>query len=442
MNLRDQFPILDVTVHGRPLVYLDNAATTQKPQRVIEALDSYYRTLNSNIHRGAHHLATEATERYEAVRRQVQAFIHARHHHEIVFTRGTTESINLVASSFSRRYFVNPGDTRPRQPQAAATPSNIEGELGKSTSPATTISHPLPTGGAGEGENEVIVSGMEHHSNIVPWQLAGATLRPIPFSDEGVLDLEAYERLFTPHTRLVAVNHVSNTLGTVNPIRRIVDIAHSHGIPVLVDGAQAISHLAVDVQELGCDFYCFSGHKMYGPMGVGVMYGREEILNELPPYQGGGEMIETVTFDRTTYNALPFKFEAGTPSVGDVIGLGEAIAFMQEVGVEAIAAHEEELLQYATARLSQLPGIRLFGTAPHKTSVLSFLLGDAHPYDVGTLLDQLGIAVRTGHHCTQPVMDRYGIPGTVRASFAVYNTRDEVDSLVAGLERIMPLLNY
>ncbi len=396
MNLRSQFPILDTQVHGHALVYLDNAATTQKPQRVIEALDGYYRTLNSNIHRGAHHLAAAATERYEIVRRQVQQFINARHHHEIVFTRGTTESINLVASSFSRRYFT--------------------------------------------GEDEVIVSGMEHHSDIVPWQLAGATLRPIPFSDEGVLDLEVYERLFTPNTRIVAVNHVSNTLGTINPIKQIIDIAHSHGVPVLIDGAQAISHLKVDVQSLGSDFYCFSGHKMYGPMGVGVMYGREEILNELPPYQGGGEMIESVTFERTTYNQLPFKFEAGTPSVGDVIGLGEAISFMQEVGVDAIAAHEDELLRYATSSLSQLPGIRFFGTAPQKTSVLSFLLGDAHPYDVGTLLDQLGIAVRTGHHCTQPIMDRYGIPGTVRASFAVYNTKEEVDGLYKALKRIMPML--
>lgn len=396
MNLRSQFPILDTRVHGHPLIYFDNAATTQKPLRVIEALDGYYRTLNSNIHRGAHHLAAAATERYETVRRQVQSFINARHSHEIVFTRGTTESINLVASSFSKRFFT--------------------------------------------GDDEVIVSGMEHHSDIVPWQLAGATLRPIPFSDEGVLDLEAYKRLFSPKTRIVAVNHVSNTLGTVNPVADIIRIAHSHGVPVLIDGAQAISHLKVDVQALGCDFYCFSGHKMYGPMGVGVMYGREEMLNELPPYQGGGEMIENVTFERTTYNQLPFKFEAGTPSVGDVIGLGEAINFMQEVGIDAIAAQEDDLLRYATDGLSRISGTRLFGTAPHKTSVLSFLVGDSHPYDVGTLLDQLGIAVRTGHHCTQPIMDRYGIPGTVRASFAVYNTREEVDTFIESLERIMPML--
>ena len=395
-DIRKQFPILDTEVHGHRLVYLDNAATTQKPLLVVEALSDYYLHLNSNIHRGAHHLAAEATERYETVRRQVQQFLNARHHHEIVFTRGTTESINLVAASFGKKY-IKPGD-------------------------------------------EVIASGMEHHSNIVPWQLAGATLRPIPFSDEGVLDLEAYERLFTPRTRIVAVTHVSNTLGTVNPIRQIVDIAHAHGVPVLVDGAQAVSHIAVDVQALGCDFYCLSGHKMYAPMGVGVLYGREEILGDIPPYQGGGEMIETVTFERTTYNELPFRFEAGTPSVGDVIGLGRAIEFMQGVGIANIAAHEADLLRYATERIKELPGMRLFGTAPDKTSVLSFLVGDAHPYDVGTLLDQLGIAVRTGHHCTQPVMDRYHIPGTVRASFAVYNTREEVDIFLNALKRIMPML--
>lgn len=395
-DIRTQFPILDTQVHGRPLVYLDNAATTQKPLRVIEAVDGYYRHLNSNIHRGAHHLAAVATDRYEEVRRQVQRFLNARHHHEIVFTRGTTESINLVASSFSRRYFT--------------------------------------------GDDEVIVSGMEHHSDIVPWQLAGATLRPIPFSDEGVLDLDAYERLFTPKTRIVAVNHVSNTLGTVNPVKRIIDIAHAHGVPVLIDGAQSVAHIAVDVQALGCDFYCFSGHKMYGPMGVGVMYGREEMLNELPPYQGGGEMISTVTFERTTYNELPFKFEAGTPSVGDVIGLGEAIGFMQEVGIENIAAHEAALLDHATQLLAQLPDMRFFGTAPGKASVLSFLVGDTHPYDVGTLLDQLGVAVRTGHHCTQPIMDRYGIPGTVRASFAIYNTMEEVDKFYEALVKVKEML--
>ena len=400
MDIRSQFPLLTQQVYGKPLVYLDNAATTQKPQSVIDTLSRYYLTLNSNIHRGAHCLAARATEEYESVRRQVQAFVNARHAHEIVFTRGTTESINLVASTFGRRYL-------------------------------------------GEGD-EVIVSGMEHHSDIVPWQIAcgqvGATLRVIPFSDEGVLDLEAYRALFTERTRIVAVNHVSNTLGTVNPVGELTRIAHSHGVPILVDGAQGVSHLRVDVQEIGCDFYCFSGHKMYGPMGVGVMYGREELLEELPPYQGGGEMIRDVTFERTTYNELPFKFEAGTPAVGDVLGLGSAIRFMEEVGVDNIRCHEDTLLRYAVEQMQTLEGIRFIGTAPDKTSVISFLLGDAHPYDVGTLLDKLGVAVRTGHHCTQPVMDRYGIPGTVRASFAVYNTLEEVDIFVAALRRIAPML--
>ena len=399
-SIRSQFPILDQKVYGKPLVYFDNAATTQKPQSVIDTLCRYYQTLNSNIHRGAHYLAAEATEEYEQTRRAGQQFINARHSHEIVFTRGTTESINLVAASFGQR-FLKEGD-------------------------------------------EVVVSAMEHHSNIVPWQLAceqqGAKLRVIPFDDDGVLDLEALRGMLNEKTRIVAVNHVSNTLGTVNPIRLIVDIAHSHGIPVLVDGAQAISHFAVDVQELGCDFYCFSGHKMYGPMGVGVMYGREELLEQMPPYQGGGEMIKDVTFERTTYNELPFKFEAGTPAVGDVLGLHSAIRFMQQTGIENIAQHEKELTEYATERLLQIEDLRIYGRAKEKTSVISFLVGNAHPYDVGTLLDKLGIAVRTGHHCTQPIMDRYGIPGTVRASFAVYNTREEVDVLISAIERIAPML--
>ena len=394
------FPILDTTVYNHPLVYLDNAATTQKPRQVIDVLTNYYLTLNSNIHRGAHYLAARATERYEEVRRQVQQFINARSSSEIVFTRGTTESINLVASSF----------------------------------------------GQGLREyDEVIMSGMEHHSNIVPWQLAceraGARLKVIPFSDEGVLDLQVYESLFTKRTRMVACCHVSNTLGTVNPVKEIVAMAHAHGVPVLIDGAQAVAHMPVDVQALGCDFYCFSGHKMYAPMGVGVMYGREEILGQLPPYQGGGEMIKDVTFERTTYNELPFRFEAGTPSVGDVLGLGAAIDFMKEQGIESIARHEEELLHYAMKQLKEVPGMRFFGTAPHKAGVVSFLLGNAHPYDVGTLLDKLGIAVRTGHHCTQPVMDRYGIPGTVRASFACYTKRDDIDALVNALNRIAPMLD-
>lgn len=400
MDIRSQFPILNQTVYGKPLVYFDNAATTQKPQCVIDTLCDYYKSLNSNIHRGAHYLASQATEQYEQTRRKVKEFINARHSHEIVFTRGTTESINLVASSFSQR-FIGKGD-------------------------------------------EVVVSAMEHHSNIVPWQLAcerqGATLRVIPFDDQGILDLDAFAALLNERTRIVAVTNVSNTLGTVNPIAEIIRIAHSREIPVLVDGAQAISHRKVDVQQLGCDFYCFSGHKMYGPMGVGVMYGREELLEQMPPYQGGGEMIKDVTFERTTYNELPFKFEAGTPAVGDVLGLGTAIDFISQIGIGTIAATEKELTDYATEQLQQIEGLRIYGTAPDKTSVISFLIGNAHPYDVGTLLDKLGIAVRTGHHCTQPIMDRYGIPGTVRASFAVYNTRDEVDTLCAAIRRIAPML--
>ncbi len=395
------FPILDTQVYGHRLVYLDNAATTQKPQQVIDALVSYYLTLNSNIHRGTHYLATLATERYEAVRQKVQQFIHAASNKEIVFTRGTTESINLVAATFGRQFLHK--------------------------------------------DDEVIVSGMEHHSNIVPWQLAceqvGAHLRVIPFSDEGVLDMEVYQSLFTPRTRLVAVNHVSNTLGTVNPVKEIVSIAHSHQVPVLIDGAQAVAHMAVDVQELGCDFYCFSGHKMYAPMGVGVMYGREELLNQLPPYQGGGEMIKDVTFEKTTYNELPYKFEAGTPSVGDVLGLGAAIDYIQGLGMDVIVRHEQQLMDYAMQKLDTVPNIRFIGTAPGKVGVISFLLGNAHPYDVGTLLDKLGVAVRTGHHCTQPIMDRYGIPGTVRASFASYTTTADIDALHDALIRISPLLD-
>ncbi|MBR3412296.1 MAG: cysteine desulfurase [Bacteroidales bacterium] len=394
-------PILNTQVYNHPLVYLDNAATTQKPRRVVDTLSNYYLTLNSNIHRGTHHLATLATERYEAVRRQVQQFINARSHREIVFTRGTTESINLVAASFCQRFL-----------------------------------HPY---------EEVIVSGMEHHSNIVPWQLAcervGAKLKVIPFNDEGVLDMKAYENLFSVRTRIVACNHVSNTLGTVNPIKQITDIAHSHNVPVLIDGAQAVAHMPVDVQKIGCDFYCFSGHKMYAPMGVGVMYGREELLNDIPPYQGGGEMIQDVTFEKTTYNELPFKFEAGTPSVGDVLGLGAAIDFLNEVGFDHIVRHEEELMRYAVDKLSQIPRIRFYGTAPNRTGVISFLVGDCSSYDVGTLLDKVGVAVRTGHHCTQPIMDRYGISGTVRASFACYTTKADIDALVAGLHRILPMLS-
>jgi len=395
------FPILRTTVYDRPLIYLDNAATTQKPQSVIDVLNAYYTSLNSNIHRGTHYLATAATERFEEVRRKVCAFINAADRGEVVFTRGTTESINLVASSFGECFI-------------------------------------------GEGD-EVIVSAMEHHSDMVPWQLVcgrkGAKVKYIPFSDEGVLDLEAYKKLFTERTRIVAVNHVSNTLGTVNPVEEIIKIAHSHDVPVLIDGAQSVAHIAVDVQALDCDFYCFSGHKMYAPMGVGVMYGKRRWLEEMPPYQGGGEMIKDVTLEGTSYNELPFKFEAGTPSVGDVLGLGAAIDFMLSVGVETIGRHEMEMHDYAVERMRDIEGMRFIGTAPHKAAVISFLIGDAHPYDVGTLLDKLGVAVRTGHHCTQPIMDRYGIPGTVRASFAVYNTRADVDAFINALNRIAPMLS-
>ena len=344
MDIRSQFPILNQQVYGKQLVYLDNAATTQKPQSVIDTLSQYYLTLNSNIHRGTHYLAAKATEAYETTRRRVQEFIHARHAHEIVFTRGTTESINLVASSFGQE-FLHKGD-------------------------------------------EILISAMEHHSNIVPWQLAcerkGARLRTIPFDDSGLLDIEAIPALINEHTRLVALCHVSNTLGTINPVKQVIELAHAHGIPVLIDGAQSVAHLSVDVQELGCDFYCFSGHKMYGPMGVGILYGREAWLEKLPPYQGGGEMIKDVTFERTTYNELPFKFEAGTPSVGDVLALDSAIRFMQQVGIAEIAAHEKELTDYATAQMLQIDGIRIFGTVAEKSAVISFLVGNAHPYDTGT----------------------------------------------------------
>ena len=399
-DIRSMFPALSQQVYSRPLVYFDNAATTQKPQVVIDALTEYYRTVNSNIHRGVHHLSQLATARFEEARRAVQQFIHAPHAHEVVFTRGTTESINLIASSFGRA-FLHEGD-------------------------------------------EVVISEMEHHANIVPWQMIceerGALLRVAGFDDDGTLRLDELEGLLTDRTKLVAVAHVSNTLGTINPVKRIINLAHDRGIPVLVDGAQAAAHIPVNVLALDCDFYCFSGHKMYAPMGVGVMYGKEKWLNAMPPYQGGGEMIKTVTFAKTTYNELPFKFEAGTPSVGDVIGLKTAIDYVNGIGIDAIAAQEHALLEYATEKLSHIDGIEFVGTATEKAAILSFNLQGLHPFDVGTLIDQMGVAVRTGHHCTQPVMDRYGIPGTVRASFAVYNTRDEVDAFIAALERILPML--
>jgi cysteine desulfurase / selenocysteine lyase len=397
---REDFPILKQKAYGKDLVYLDNAATTQKPQCVIDALAGYYNTINSNIHRGVHCLSQQATAEFEISRRCVQQFINAAHDYEVIFTRGATESINLVASSFGRT-FIRPGD-------------------------------------------EIIVSEMEHHSNIVPWQFLceerGAVLKVIPFSDDGLLCIQKLEQLITPKTRIVAVTHVSNTLGTVNPVAQIVEIAHAHNVPVMIDGAQAVAHLEVDVQKLDCDFYCFSGHKMYAPMGIGVMYGKEKWLREMKPYQGGGEMIANVTFAKTTYNDLPFKFEAGTPAVGDVIGLRVAVEYMQQIGIKNIAAYEEQLLQYATSQLSAIDGMRFFGTAPGKAAVISFLVGNIHPYDMGVLLDRQGVAVRTGHHCTQPIMDHFNIPGTVRASFSLYNTKEEVDKLVEAVLKAKQML--
>ena len=395
-KIRADFPILDRTVYGKPLVYLDNGATTQKPRCVVEAITNEYYNTNANVHRGVHFLSQQATELHEASRETVRRFINARSTCEIVFTRGTTESINLLASTFCR--------------------SQME-----------------------EGD-EIIVTAMEHHSNIVPWQLQamqrGIVLRVCPMNDRGELLPDEYEKLFSPRTRLVSIAHVSNVLGTVNPVRRLTDIAHAHNVPVLVDGAQSIPHMPVDVQALDADFYVFSGHKVYGPTGVGVLYGKEEWLDRLPPYQGGGEMIAHVSFEKTTFNELPFKFEAGTPDYIGTTGLARALDYVSELGMENIAAYEHELTQYATQRLKEIPGMRIFGEAEQKGSVISFLVGDIHHFDLGTLLDRLGIAVRTGHHCAQPLMARLGIEGTVRASFGLYNTKEEVDVLVAGIERV------
>jgi cysteine desulfurase/selenocysteine lyase len=395
-TIRNDFPILHQMVNKRPLVYFDNAATTQKPIQVTNALADYYNRYNSNIHRGVHHLSQIATEAFENGRENIKTFINAKNAYEIIFTRGTTEAINLVASSFSRKF------------------------VGK--------------------DDEIIVSEMEHHSNIVPWQMAcedrGAHIKVLPFDNDGVLQLEKLEELITPKTKLIAVAHVSNALGTINPIKKIIELAHSKGVKVLIDGAQAVSHLAVDVQALDCDFYCFSGHKLYAPMGIGVLYGKEELLNAMPPYQGGGEMIKEVTFTKTTYNELPYKFEAGTPSVGDVIGLDVAIKYVQKIGLNNIAKYEDELLHYCTQELLKIEGITIIGIAPEKTSVASFVMKNIHPYDAGTIIDKLGIAVRTGHHCAQPVMDHYKIPGTIRASFAFYNTKEEVDRLILAVKQV------
>jgi cysteine desulfurase/selenocysteine lyase len=401
MNIREQFPILKITANGKPLVYLDNGATTQKPQCVIDRIVKYYTEENSNIHRGTHYLSELSTQAFEHSRDTVAKFINAGKREEIVFTKGTTDSINLVADTFSTRYLA-------------------------------------------EGD-EVIVTQLEHHSNIVPWQIAcekkGAVLKVLPITEKGDLMVEKLPELMTDRTRIIAFAHVSNVLGTINPVKDIVAIAHSRGIPVLVDGAQGIPHIKVDVQELDCDFYCFSGHKMYAPMGVGVLYGKEKWLNDLPPYQGGGEMIGTVTFARTTYNDLPYKFEAGTPNVEAVLGLETAIDFMDNIGYDAIMRHENELLKYCTEELKKTDGVRIYGESEFKSGVISFLINGIHPFDVGTLLDKIsGVAVRTGHHCAEPLMDFYGIPGTVRASFAVYNTLEEVDVFISGLKKAVMML--
>lgn len=394
--IRQDFPILSRTVYNRPLVYLDNAATTQKPLCVLDAMREEYLNVNANVHRGVHYLSQQATDLHEAARETVRQFINARSTAEIVFTRGTTESINLVASSFCEA-MMKPGD-------------------------------------------EVIVSEMEHHSNIVPWQLQaqrhGIVLKVIPITDKGELQLDTLERLITEKTRLVSIAHVSNVLGTINPVAEVVGICHTHGVPVMVDGAQSAPHLKVDVQKLDCDFYALSGHKMYGPTGVGVLYGKEEWLEKMPPYQGGGEMIDRVSFEKTTFERLPFKFEAGTPDYVATHGLATAIRYMEQLGMDNIAAHEHKLTAYCMERMKEIDGIRIFGQAGEKDAVVSFLVGDIHHLDMGTLLDRLGIAVRTGHHCAEPLMTRLGIQGTVRASFALYNTKEEIDVLVEGIKRV------
>lgn len=399
-SIREQFPILHQEVNGKPLVYLDNGASSQKPKRVIDAISHYYENDHANVHRGVHTLSQRATDAFEAVRKQVQHFINAEHEHEIIYTRGTTEAINLVASSYGK-VFIEEGD-------------------------------------------EVLISTMEHHSNIVPWQMMceewGAVLKIIPITESGEIIMDRFDELLSGRTAMVALNHVSNSLGTINPLHEIINRAHKVGAAVLIDGAQSVPHMSVDVQDLDADFYCFSAHKIYGPTGIGILYGKEQWLNDMPPYHGGGEMIDKVSFEKTTYNSLPFKFEAGTPNIADTIALGEAIRFMEEVGVVNIGAWENELVEYATMKLLEVDGLRIYGTAKNKASVISFLVGDIHPFDMGTILDQLGIAVRTGHHCTMPLMDWYGIPGTVRASFAVYNTKAEVDTLVEGVKRAAAML--
>ena len=398
-RVREDFPVLGQTVHGKPLVYIDNAATAQKPRAVIQRIVQYYETENSNIHRGVHWLSEAATRAYEGTRTAVRGFLNAAEEREIIFTRGATEAINLVARCYGGAH-LQAGD-------------------------------------------EVVISAMEHHSNIVPWQLIcrekGATLRVIPVDDRGDIVMEAYHRLLGPRTRMVALPHVSNALGTVNPVKEMVADAHRAGAPVLIDGAQGAPHASVDVQDLDCDFYAFSSHKLYGPTGVGVLYGKAALLEEMPPYQGGGDMILSVSFEETEYNVLPYKFEAGTPNIAGVIGLGAALEYLAGLGIEAVAAHEDRVLAYAVERLARISGVQLVGTPEHRASLVSFVLGDVHAHDVGTVLDQEGIAVRTGHHCAMPVMERFGVPATVRASFACYNTEAEVDVLADGLEKVRRL---
>lgn len=398
-EIRKQFPILERKVNGRPLVYFDNGATTQKPLSVIQRITEYYMNENANVHRGVHSLSQIATSAYEEARTTIQKYLGARKNYEIIFTKGTTDSINTVASSIG-----------------------------------STLK---------EGD-EVIISEMEHHSNIVPWQMAkermGFTIKVIPFDDDGNLDMEVYKQLLTPQTKFVSVTQVSNALGTVNDVKTITQLAHKVGALVLIDGAQGIQHLPVNVQDLDCDFYALSGHKIFGPTGIGVLYGKEEVLNKIPPYQGGGDMIKEVTMERTTYNELPYKFEAGTPNIAGAIGLGAAFEFLSTLDMEEVERYEKELLDYATQELKKVEGLRIYGEATKKTSVISFLIDGLHPYDVGTLLDKMGIALRTGHHCTQPIMDKYCIPGTIRASFSLYNTKEEVDILVNALHRIIPML--
>jgi cysteine desulfurase/selenocysteine lyase len=399
-QVRRDFPILQQKVHGKPLVYLDNAATTQKPLAVIDAIEAYYRRDNSNIHRGVHTLSERATEHYEMARTSIQRFLNAADSKEIIFVRGTTEAINLVAQTYGRQN-VGSGD-------------------------------------------EVLITAMEHHSNIVPWQMLcdekGAKLRVAPINDQGELLLGEFERLLGPKTKLAAVSHLSNALGTINPVQEIVRMAHAKNIPVLVDGAQAAPRMQVDVQELDCDFYAISGHKMYGPTGIGALYGKAKLLEAMPPYQGGGDMIASVTFEKTVYNRLPYKFEAGTPNIADTIGLGAAIEYLEQLGLEEIERHEHDLLAYATRQVEAIRGVNIVGTAKEKAGVLSFTIDGIHPHDIGTILDSEGIAVRTGHHCAQPVMQRFGIPATARASFGLYNTREEVDALVAGIHKVIEVL--